>query len=160
MARKSKEAAEKKIQFARLKSIWTDLTFGDWILLVSDLCPEAGFTRSGPHIKGRCPFHDDPGPSFVITPGKGMVKCFAAMPGGIDEDPQISLCLFLADILVQRTGAQRALHVAFVIGCYRFDHSGHRYFISLFRASLRTASMGASAPGSISARVFMTTASL
>lgn len=76
MARKSKEAAEKKIQFARLKSIWTDLTFGDWILLVSDLCPEAGFTRSGPHIKGRCPFHDDPGPSFVITPGKGMVKCF------------------------------------------------------------------------------------
>jgi hypothetical protein len=76
VARKSKEPAEKKVQFSRLKAIWTDLTFGDWLLLVSDLCPEAGFTRSGPHIKGRCPFHDDPGPSFVITPGKGMVKCF------------------------------------------------------------------------------------
>jgi len=76
VARKSKEATDKKVQFSRLKAIWTDLTFGDWLLLVSDLCPEAGFTRSGPHIKGRCPFHDDPGPSFVITPGKGMVKCF------------------------------------------------------------------------------------
>lgn len=76
MARKQKEPTERKVQFAKLKAIWTDLTFGDWLLLVSDLWPEAGFTRSGPHIKGRCPFHDDPGPSFIITPSKGMVKCF------------------------------------------------------------------------------------
>lgn len=32
--------------------------------------------RQGGNIKGRCPFHSDPGPSFVVTPHKGLAKCF------------------------------------------------------------------------------------
>lgn len=76
MARKNKEQAEKRVLFARLQQVWTDISYGDWLLLVSELKPEAQFTRHGAHIKGRCPFHDDPRPSFVITPAKGLVKCF------------------------------------------------------------------------------------
>lgn len=76
MARKNKDQAEKKVLFARLQQVWTDISYTDWLLLVSELKPEAQFTRHGAHIKGRCPFHDDPRPSFVITPSKGLVKCF------------------------------------------------------------------------------------
>ncbi len=76
MPRKAKEPEDKKVHFAKLKRIWEDLAVPDWLMLASELVPEAGFIRSGPHIKGRCPFHDDPKPSFIITPGKGMAKCF------------------------------------------------------------------------------------
>lgn len=80
MARRAKAAGDKKVLFAKLDQIWADVAVSDWLLLVSELRPEGRWRRSGPHIKGSCPFHDDPGPSFCITPvsarGSGIVKCY------------------------------------------------------------------------------------
>jgi len=75
-----RQQQDKKVLFSKLDQIWTDISVSDWLLMASELRPEAGFSRHGPHIKGRCPFHDDPGPSFCITPsshrGTGIAKCF------------------------------------------------------------------------------------
>lgn len=38
--------------------------------------------RAGANYKGLCPFHDDRTPSFVVSPSKGLCKCFACGKGG------------------------------------------------------------------------------
>lgn len=38
--------------------------------------------RSGASLKGRCPLHDERSPSFVVTPAKGLWKCFGCGAGG------------------------------------------------------------------------------
>ena len=38
--------------------------------------------RSGSRYKGNCPFHDEKTPSFVVTPGMGIYKCFGCQKGG------------------------------------------------------------------------------
>ncbi len=38
--------------------------------------------KSGANYKGLCPFHDDRTPSFVVSPAKGLCKCFACGKGG------------------------------------------------------------------------------
>lgn len=72
MARKAKE---KKANLL-LKQVWQDLREDRWIQELSEARPAGMWTRHGPNIKGRCPWHDDPTPSFVVTPSKGIAKCF------------------------------------------------------------------------------------
>lgn len=38
--------------------------------------------RAGANLKGLCPFHDDKTPSFMVSPSKGICKCFACGEGG------------------------------------------------------------------------------
>lgn len=38
--------------------------------------------RAGANLKGLCPFHDDKTPSFMVSPAKGICKCFACGEGG------------------------------------------------------------------------------
>ncbi|MCR5312192.1 MAG: DNA primase [Bacteroidaceae bacterium] len=38
--------------------------------------------RSGANYKGLCPFHDDKTPSFMVSPSKGICKCFSCGEGG------------------------------------------------------------------------------
>lgn len=38
--------------------------------------------KAGASYKGKCPFHDDTTPSFVVTPSRGIYKCFACGEGG------------------------------------------------------------------------------
>lgn len=38
--------------------------------------------RAGVNYKGLCPFHDDRTPSFVVSPSKGLCKCFSCGKGG------------------------------------------------------------------------------
>lgn len=38
--------------------------------------------RSGSRYKGCCPFHDEKTPSFVVSPGMGIYKCFGCQKGG------------------------------------------------------------------------------
>lgn len=75
MAKKAKEDAQ-RVLFARLHKIWTDISFGDWLGLLSEIAPLSRFTRNKGHLKGLCPFHEDSTASFYVTPDKGMVKCF------------------------------------------------------------------------------------
>lgn len=39
-------------------------------------------TKSGANFKGRCPFHKDDTPSFVVSPQKGLWHCFGCGEGG------------------------------------------------------------------------------
>lgn len=75
MARKVK-GADAKASFARLNRVWTDVSTVDWLGWLAETKPESMFHVTGPHIKGRCPFHDDSTASFIITPYKGIVRCF------------------------------------------------------------------------------------
>lgn len=38
--------------------------------------------KSGKDWKGLCPFHDDRNPSFHVSPGKGIYKCYSCGAGG------------------------------------------------------------------------------
>lgn len=38
--------------------------------------------KAGSAYKGKCPFHDDTTPSFIVTPSRGTYKCFACGEGG------------------------------------------------------------------------------
>lgn len=73
MQRKSDKA---KSVVQRLKQIWMDLSRDDWLSEVSEAKPDCRWSVHGPSIKGSCPWHDDPKPSFAVTPSKGIVKCF------------------------------------------------------------------------------------
>lgn len=74
MARKAKGDA--KASFARLNRVWTDITPSDWLSWLAEVKPASMFHVTGPHIKGRCPFHDDSTASFIVTPYKNYVRCF------------------------------------------------------------------------------------
>ena len=38
--------------------------------------------KAGVNYKGLCPFHDDKTPSFMVSPARGICKCFACGKGG------------------------------------------------------------------------------
>lgn len=72
---KKKDAAD-RVLFSRLNRVWTDIQHGEWLALLSETFPEGRFVRYKHHIKGGCPFHEDSTPSFIVTPEKGIAKCF------------------------------------------------------------------------------------
>jgi hypothetical protein len=76
--RKSKEGSNNggKILFSQLKQVWTDVDMARWHSYFAETLPDHNFTIKGPHIKGRCPFHEDATPSFVVTPNKRIATCF------------------------------------------------------------------------------------
>jgi hypothetical protein len=75
--RKSRESNhDNKILFSQLKQVWTDIDISYWQAYMAETFPDGKFTRQGPHIKGRCPFHEDSTPSFVVTPNRHIAKCF------------------------------------------------------------------------------------
>lgn len=75
MARR-KNQDDQRVLFSRLQKVWTDISYSDWLSLLAEISPESMFVRYKAHIKGRCPFHDDSTASFIVTPDKGIVKCF------------------------------------------------------------------------------------
>jgi hypothetical protein len=71
-----RKEADNRVLFARLQRVWTDIAHGEWLSLLAEAAPEGRFIRYKHHIKGGCPFHDDSTPSFIVTPEKGIAKCF------------------------------------------------------------------------------------
>ena len=47
--------------------------------VVQDFMP---LKRAGSNMKGLCPFHNEKTPSFVVSPGKNLFKCFGCGKGG------------------------------------------------------------------------------
>ena len=88
MPRKYKgSTVEAKNGLARLKKIWEEPSIDDWTALLAELKPEQRFIRRGNSIKGNCPFHDDQQPSFIVSPLKGIAKCFSANCGATHTHP-------------------------------------------------------------------------
>jgi len=50
--------------------------------IVSVISRYVSLAKSGSGYKGRCPFHKDDTPSFVVSPGKGLWHCFGCGEGG------------------------------------------------------------------------------
>jgi DNA primase catalytic core len=50
--------------------------------MVSLVSRYVSLTKSGSGYKGRCPFHKDDTPSFVVSPEKGLWHCFGCGEGG------------------------------------------------------------------------------
>ena len=61
------ETIDKIFESARIEEI-----IGDFVEL----------KKAGVNYKGRCPFHDEKTPSFVVSPTKGIYKCFGCGKGG------------------------------------------------------------------------------
>ena len=61
------ETIDKIFEAARVEEI-----VGDFVKL----------KKAGVNYKGRCPFHDEKTPSFVVSPTKGIYKCFGCGKGG------------------------------------------------------------------------------
>ena len=55
-----------------------------------------------------------------------MVECFVAAPGGIDEDPQVSLGFFLTNIVVEGPGPEAASRRGRLRYVWR-NNTGHGY---------------------------------
>ncbi len=73
---RKKDKDDQRVLFSRLQRVWTDIQHGEWLALLAEVAPESMFVRHKAHIKGKCPFHDDSTASFIVTPEKGIVKCF------------------------------------------------------------------------------------
>jgi DNA primase len=54
----------------------------DRIDIVSVISRYLTLTKSGANYKGRCPFHKDDTPSFMVSPEKGLWHCFGCGEGG------------------------------------------------------------------------------
>ena len=63
----SKETIDKIFEVVRIEEV-----VGDFVDL----------KKAGVNYKGRCPFHDEKTPSFVVSPIKGIYKCFGCGKGG------------------------------------------------------------------------------
>ena len=61
------ETIDKIFEAARIEEV-----VGDFVSL----------KKAGINFKGRCPFHDEKTPSFVVSPTKGIYKCFGCGKGG------------------------------------------------------------------------------
>ena len=70
-------------------------------------------TKAGKNYKGLCPFHGENTPSFVVSPDKGIYKCFGCGEGGnvISFISQLEAISYPQAILklAQRAGIQTDL---------------------------------------------------
>lgn len=72
MSQKSSKRGAK----GRPRHLWTEVGSDNIHMLLSEKFPAFQWGRKGEHVTGRCPFHDDASPSFIVTPSKGIAKCF------------------------------------------------------------------------------------
>ena len=57
-------------------NLWSQAGGDNIMLLLMERFPENRWSHKGAHIGGCCPFHDDSTASFMVTPDKGIAKCF------------------------------------------------------------------------------------
>ena len=74
MAKKKEDNS--RVLFSRLNKVWTEITHGEWVALLAELAPECRPIKYKHHVKSLCMFHADSTPSFIVTPEKGIAKCF------------------------------------------------------------------------------------
>lgn len=88
MARKKQNSDEPKVKFSKINQIWSELSFDDWLVFLRETRNEAEFNRHQGHIKGKCIYHQgDNTPSLMVTPSKGVVKCFGGTCNKVITNP-------------------------------------------------------------------------
>lgn len=63
---------------AEVRKLWDAVDPQRWYLLLRELAPGQAWTLSGKAIKGRCPFHHDTDPSFVLDFSRGRGRCYGS----------------------------------------------------------------------------------
>lgn len=58
------------------RQLWADAGADNVFQLLLEKFPDKHWVRKGEHIVGCCPFHADDTASFIVTPIKGIAKCF------------------------------------------------------------------------------------
>ena len=82
----AKKKPVKGINAAEIKRIWSQLSIQEW----SDVMRTTqggNWSSHGRQLQGKCPFHDDSSPSFVINLEKHYAKCFNPDCGVFFWDP-------------------------------------------------------------------------
>lgn len=79
-ARKNKKEPNGKFEAGRraIRALWTDETPREWYTILRKLAPNNRWELKGDTITGRCPYHDDHDPSFVINFERRIGKCFGS----------------------------------------------------------------------------------
>lgn len=79
-ARKNKKEPNGKFEAGRraIRALWTDVTPREWYTILRKLAPNNRWELKGDTITGRCPYHDDHDPSFVINFERRIGKCFGS----------------------------------------------------------------------------------
>ncbi len=68
-----------------LRKLWRHVNPGMWCQLLREVSPQNDWQLSGTTIKGRCPYHNDNDPSFVLDFAKGYGRCFGACGKYVDN---------------------------------------------------------------------------
>lgn len=76
-----------RVTLGVLKQVWGEVDTKDWLQVVRAACPETHWTFSRRTIKGKCPFHDDNDPSFIIDLDQRQAKCWGGDCGRYYYDP-------------------------------------------------------------------------
>lgn len=69
---------KKKLNAGALKALWKKIPIQEWRRLLQGINHEGQWTVNGNTIKGRCPYHNDHTPSFVLNFDKCIGKCFGS----------------------------------------------------------------------------------
>ncbi len=76
-ARKKAQTEDKALTVSAIKALWDKEHIQNWRRLLQNINPDGQWTVNGnASIKGRCPYHDDRTPSFLLHFDKKIGKCF------------------------------------------------------------------------------------
>ena len=89
MARGPKQPVDpnRPVNFSNVRKIFERIQFSDWLALMTEFRPTCNFHQSGSNIIGNCFCHEDKNASLMITPNKGIVKCFGSTCGKVWTNP-------------------------------------------------------------------------
>lgn len=74
-----------KLSPPKLRRIWNQVPIQDWMQVLRLV--HTNWSLSGRRIMGRCPFHQDSNPSFVVDLERQQAKCFSSACGKYFWDP-------------------------------------------------------------------------
>jgi len=78
MAEIKNHSTQARLQNGQILKFWKEIKQSDWLDVLNEYAPASEWSAEGSTIKGKCPFHSDNTPSFVIAPERQSAHCFGA----------------------------------------------------------------------------------
>lgn len=82
-----KQGGDDRVDTGTIKRIWSQVAAKDWLYLLRTNHPDSRWSYNRNIIKGKCPFHDDRDPSFILDLSRQHAKCFSTDCGKFFWDP-------------------------------------------------------------------------